>query len=302
MHTFRNIFAITLVTLLAAIWWIAPATAQEADTVAANVILCADPDCADTVDLETMYGATVTSYAPDGSMVGTCTVTETPSGMSNCDLVPAPDRGSYDIWPADPYVGYVLLSAHPEIFESEMHGPIYVWYFAPEKDNIAPPPSVDQPDTAYANVIVCADQACADGANTTSMGGATITSYNAAGEVIDACEVVTYPSGMDGCNIIKHAGDGSYQVTPTADYAGYNLLSTEPVVLESMSHGTQLHWFYAPAVSRDAPSPTAPAAVVTELPSTGVGAAASGIAFSAYVMVPFALAGAGLVVKRFLKD
>ena len=119
----------------------APAPEAPAETVRANVILCVDPDCADTVNSETMVGATVTSYAPDGSLVDSCTVSLTQSEMVDCTIMPPPDRGSWDIQPAEQYKGYRLMSLQPEVIESEMHGPVYLWYFAPEKDNALPPPT-----------------------------------------------------------------------------------------------------------------------------------------------------------------
>lgn len=128
------------------VWYFVPPVEQPvapapAETVRANVIRCVDPDCVDMVNIETMAGATITSYAPDGSLVDSCTVTLTASEMVDCNLIPAPDGGSYDIQPAAEYRGYVLLSAQPEVFASEMHGPVYVWYFAPEKDNALPTPT-----------------------------------------------------------------------------------------------------------------------------------------------------------------
>jgi hypothetical protein len=113
---------------------------SPAEAVAVNVIICVDPDCVDTVNIETMFGATVSSYMPDGSPVDSCIVTMVVS-QTVCNLIPPPDGGWYEIEPAAEYAGYVLLSETPEIFESEMHGPIYVWYFAPEKDNAFPPPT-----------------------------------------------------------------------------------------------------------------------------------------------------------------
>lgn len=119
----------------------AVAAQQEAGTVRANVIICADPDCVDTVNIETMYGATVTSYHADGSVVDSCTVTQTQADMVDCTIVPAPVGGSYGVEPTAEYSGYVLQTTEPEVFQSEMHGPVYVWYFAHEKDNLFPPPT-----------------------------------------------------------------------------------------------------------------------------------------------------------------
>lgn len=154
MHISRRFRGGILFALVLALGWMSTALAQDVgdpESVRANVILCVDPDCADTVNIENMVAATITSYDPDGSVVDSCTVTLTQSDMVACSIVPAPDRGSYDIWPADEYVGYRQVSAHPEVFESEMHGPIYVWYFAPEKDNIAPPPT-QVPPTAVSEL------------------------------------------------------------------------------------------------------------------------------------------------------
>lgn len=131
------------------VWYFVPpadtsapeAPSSPVETVPVNVIICADPDCADTVNIETMVGATVSSYAVDGSLVDSCTVSLTYGGFVDCNLVPPMSGGWYDIQPAAGYEGYVLLSDRPEVFESEMHGPIYVWYFAPEKDNALPPPT-----------------------------------------------------------------------------------------------------------------------------------------------------------------
>lgn len=114
---------------------------------------------------------------------------------------------------------------------------------------------------AYANVVVCDDAECADLAGTAGMEGAVITSFDAAGAEIDSCAVETFASGMDGCVITKHAGDGSYAVSNMT--AGYALLDEAPEVLESESHGTQLVWYAAPA--DDAAPP------VSEVPDVGVG-------------------------------
>lgn len=143
-----------------------------------------------------------------------------------------------------------------------------------------PPPA----ETAYANAIVCADPDCADLENVFGMEGASITSLDATGAVIDSCTVVAYPSGMDGCDLIPHAGDGFYEVVPTDEYAGYTLLSAEPEVLESESHGIQLNWYFAPTADEVPPEDddiTPPDDVstppadgddpVTGLPDTGTG-------------------------------
>lgn len=148
-------------------------------------------------------------------------------------------------------------------------------------------------ESAYANVIVCSDPDCADGVNVSSMEGATITSLDTSGEVIDSCEVVVYPGGMNGCNVTKHAGDGSYQVTPTAAYGSYTMLGDGPVVLESESHGTQLVWYFAPPASEA--QVTTPV-VVTGLPSTGVGSFANpGVLV---VVVPLLLAAIAMIGNR----
>lgn len=120
---------------------------------------------------------------------------------------------------------------------------------------------------AYANVVVCNDAACEDMAGTTGMEGATITSFDAAGDVIDTCAVETFASGLDGCVITQHAGDGWYSATLTDAYADYVLLDDAPEVLESASHGTQLVWYAAPAV--DAAPPVEDP--VEELPDVGIG-------------------------------
>lgn len=117
---------------------------------------------------------------------------------------------------------------------------------------------------AYANVVLCTDADC-----TTSEGGmegAVITSLDAAGAEIDSCAVETFPSGLDGCVITRHEGDGSYAVSNLHD--GYALLSEAPEVLESESHGTQLVWYAAPAVEEVPPAETDP---IDELPEVGVG-------------------------------
>lgn len=161
MNTLYRSATVLALLLVSAFGFAISATAQQADSVQANVITCADPDCADMVNIQTMAGATVTSYAADGSVVDACTVTITVSEMVDCPLVPAPDGGSYEIQPAAGYESYVLFSLQPEVFQSEMHGPVYVWYFAPPKDNASPDQVIDTPPTAYANVVVCTDAACA---------------------------------------------------------------------------------------------------------------------------------------------
>lgn len=141
--------------------------------------------------------------------------------------------------------------------------------------------------SAYANVVVCNDPDCADLTNTVGMEGAIVTSLDAAGTEIDSCAIETFPSGMDGCVVTQHDGDGWYEVSNM--YAGYILLSEEPEVLESESHGTQLVWYAAP-VADDAPPPADGTDPVMDLPETGAGigensgflaAAAMGIALMA---------------------
>lgn len=123
-------------------------------------------------------------------------------------------------------------------------------------------------DEAYANIVVCTDPACEGETDMGGMEGATITSYNAAGEVIDACNVETFVSGLNGCVITQHGGDGSYSAEITSEFAGYSLLSDQPEVLESESHGTQLVWYAAPPAEETAPPAEDP---VEELPDVGVG-------------------------------
>lgn len=116
---------------------------------------------------------------------------------------------------------------------------------------------------AYANVVPCLDESC-DNVDPAGMEGVVITSIDAAGAEIDSCAVEVFPaSGMHGCVITKHAGDGSYAVSNMT--AGYALLDEAPEVLESESHGTQLVWYAAPIGEDDSALP------VSEVPDVGVG-------------------------------
>lgn len=124
---------------------------------------------------------------------------------------------------------------------------------------------------AYANIVVCTDPECAGETDMGGMEGATITSYDAAGNVIDTCNVETFPSGLNGCVITQHDGDGSYSAATTADFPGYSLLSDAPEVLESESHGTQLVWYAVPPAEDIAPPPAEGDDPVDELPEVGVG-------------------------------
>lgn len=116
---------------------------------------------------------------------------------------------------------------------------------------------------AYATVVTCDDADC----TTTSAGmeGAVVASFDGAGAEIDSCAVEVFPSGLDGCIVTRHDGDGWYEVSNLAE--GYSLVSDSPEVLQSESHGTQLVWYAAPAADPVPPSD----GPVTELPETGVG-------------------------------
>ena len=120
---------------------------------------------------------------------------------------------------------------------------------------------------AYANVVVCTDPDCAGAPDMGGMEGAIITSYDAAGVEIDSCAVETFASGLNGCVITQHDGDGWYSATITDAFAGYTLLDDAPEVLESVSHGTQLVWYAVPAAD-GAPPAEDP---VEEMPEVGVG-------------------------------
>lgn len=129
-----NRIAPRIVALLIAALAFAPATIaakEEPSDIRVNVIACVDPDCANTLDIVTMVGATVSSLDASGAVIDSCMVTETPSGMVDCSLAPPTEGGSWQIAPAAAYAGYNLVSLDPTIFESEMHGAVYVWYFAP---------------------------------------------------------------------------------------------------------------------------------------------------------------------------
>lgn len=129
---------------------VSPTLAQDAPpTVRVNVIACIDPDCADTVNLVTMEGATVASFDASGAQLDACTVTETPSGMAACALIPAPEGGWYTTSSTAAYADYRLVSTAPDVFESEMHGTILVWYYAPGADPVPPSdgPVTELPET-----------------------------------------------------------------------------------------------------------------------------------------------------------
>lgn len=127
---------------------VSPTLAQDSPpTVRVNVIACVDPDCADTVNLVTMEGATVASFDASGAQLDACTVTETPSGMAACALILAPEGGWYTTEPTAAYAGYRLVSSEPEVFESEMHGTILVWYYAPGAAPAEPAPIQAPPAT-----------------------------------------------------------------------------------------------------------------------------------------------------------
>ena len=146
---------------------------------------------------------------------------------------------------------------------------------------------------AYANVVLCTDADC-----TTTEGGmegAVITSLDAAGVEIDSCAVEVFPSGLDGCIVTQHAGDGSYAVSNL--HEGYALLSEAPEVLESESHGTQLVWYAAPVADDTAPPP-AEVDPIDEFPEVGVGVGIGSqtglLAVAAFVIALMAI-GAGAV-------
>lgn len=123
-----------------------PVAAQfDEGEVPANVILCSDPDCANTVNLDTMLGATVLSYDAAGTLIDQCTVSLTAGDRVDCWIVPAPEGGAYDVTPPSGYEGHRLLTTVPEVFESEMRGPVYVWYFAPEQSAVTPVPTAPAP-------------------------------------------------------------------------------------------------------------------------------------------------------------
>ncbi len=152
------------------------------------------------------------------------------------------------------------------------------------------------------NVIGCVDPDCVDTVNIFTMDGATVSSYDAAGALIDSCTVSSAPDGFDGCQLAA-TNDATFAITPSAEYAGYVLLSDAPAIFESPDRGVWV-WYFAPEKDNALPPPTqAPAAPtvpapVTGLPSTGVGAVASPHLAAVYAVIPFILAAAAVAANR----
>lgn len=252
---------------------VSPTLAQDSPpTVRVNVIACVDPDCADTVNLVTMEGATVASFDASGAQLDACTVTETPSGMADCAVIPAPEGGWYTTEPTAAYAGHRLVSSEPEVFESEMHGTILAWYYAPEAAPVEP----ENPQ-AKVNAIACVDASCENTVDLYTLDGTVFTTYDAAGTEIDSCVVSSEADDFDGCLLVLHPSDGSITIVPPADHAAWELLSMEAEVFESEVHGTTLVWYFVPPKeTTPEPTATAPASTVTPvttLPSTGTGSA-----------------------------
>ena len=145
---------------------------------------------------------------------------------------------------------------------------------------------------AYANVVICSDAECSDPTDFAGMEGATITSLDADGVEIDSCAVETFVSGMDGCVLVKHDGTGGYAVGNLQD--GYQLLSDEPDVAESESHGTQLTWYAAPVAAE---APVDSVSPVEELPETGIGIAAQ-TDLLIVALLGVSLVGTGATIMR----
>jgi hypothetical protein len=290
------------------LWYFIPLAEVPAPETELKVtaIGCVDADCTNTVDIFTMDGATISSYDSAGTLMDSCTVSTAADDFDGCLVVRAPEDGSYGVTPSAGYADYTLLSSSPEVFESEVHGTTYVWYFVPPAGEPEAPYS--PVETVQVNVIICVDPDCADTVNTKTMFGATVSSYMPDGSLLDSCTVTTVVD-RTVCNLVLPPDGGWYDIEPAAGYEGYVLLTDTPDIFESEMHGPIYVWYFAPEKDNAFPPPTqAPAntaapkpATVTGLPSTGSGLAMDSTLLVAFAAMPFALAGAAFVANRVSK-
>ena len=295
MHLFKHASLVFLIAI-AAVFGSILTTAAKQQEISVNVIGCVDADCIDTVNIFTMDGATVSSYDAAGTLIDSCTVSSAPDEFDGCQLAAGSDA-TFAITPSAAYADYTLFSDAPAIFESPDRG-VWVWYFVPPTEGPAPQ---EPAETVRANVITCVDPDCADTVNIETMVGATITSYAPDGSLVDSCTVSLTFGGFVDCTIIPPPDRGSWDIQPAEEYLGYRLMSLQPEVFESEMHGPIYVWYFAPEKDNALPPPTqAPAApaVVTGLPSTGVGFVATPQLIAVLAVIPFILAAAAVASRR----
>jgi hypothetical protein len=198
----------------------------------AVVYSCETPDCNDPDGVkDPMPGATVTSFAADGTEVDSCTTGDSGS----CSLtIPAAEDGTYTVVPADGFEAYTLVSSFPESTGEGDDG--REWTFVPAVD--------PEPDTrdVVAVVYSCDTADCPNDKHV--LPGATVTSFTADGTELDTCTVGESYTG--GCDLVIPADDsGSYDVTAPQGYDSYVLLSEQPEVTGEGGDGRE--WTFVPA-------------------------------------------------------
>lgn len=260
MKTLLKIIAILSLALAGSIGFSNTSFAQNnpEGSAYANVVLCADADCTETAG--GMEGAVVTSFNAAGVEIDSCSVETFPSGMDGCVVAQHAGDGWYVVSNLLP--GYTLLGDTPEVLESESHGTQLNWYAIPaEYDDEIPA------DTIRTNVIACVDPACENLVDIVDMIGATVSSFDAEGTLVDSCTVSLTASDSVVCDVVSAPAGGWYEVTQSAEYAEYVLLSNDPTVFESEMHGAVYVWYFAPA-EQPADDDAGP---ITSLPETGSG-------------------------------
>lgn len=301
MHILSRIGIVSLLSFMMIFGLLPAASAQEAEAETVYVIAyaCVEPGCPRGDDSKVIPGAEITSYNAAGEVVDVCAIGDVTTDYGvGCALVPAPEGGSYVITPPAGYEHYTLMYDAPQYAEDADGTTILIWYYTPSVSGEEP-----DGDRIIVTAVACAEAGCPRGTEIVGIIGAEITSYNAADEVVDLCAVAERSTDYgSGCAILPAPADGYYDIIVPPAYENHTLVSTNPAVGETDDGILVLIWTFEPVADVAAPQPdttTPKPAVVTALPSTGVGPeSASGLPLLA---VPFLLAGLAMIGTRAVR-
>ena len=278
-----------------------PADPEPVETVeyGAVVFSCESPNCENEPNGSKgfMEGATVTSYAANGTELGSCI-----TGTNGCvEAIPVPSdlSGSFSVTPGPGFENYLLASTTPEIVNEA--GTVLGWTFLPPADV--------EPETAIMTVNACEDTGCTSVA---LMNGAVITAYAADGTEVDSCEIVVTEDQADylGCALTLPGEDGTFSIGFGPGYEDYELVSDQPEITDAGERGLLYIWTATPTdapPATETPAATEPAVPskddgVTALPATGTGHQVSaadvpGILAVGIVASGLAMTGLGILLR-----
>lgn len=125
-------------------------------------------------------------------------------------------------------------------------------------------------EEVHVNVIRCADPDCTD---VSTMEGATVTTYDASGTMIDFC---TVSAASFGCDVLALPIDGYFEISAASEFQDHQLISEAPEVVTGGAYEVAYNWYYV-RLGQVPPTvvPGDKIPVVKDLPATGAGEAPS---------------------------